>query len=117
MPLTVLSIEVANPARPEVTETVEFLVDSGAVYSIVPKSVLQKLGIRPLIKEEFTLAGSKFIRDRGAAVFNFQGRIGGADVIFGEDKDSQLLGAFTLEALGLMLDPLRRELRPLPIVL
>ena len=43
--------------------------------------------------------------------------MGGADVIFGEAGDSQLLGAFTLEALGLALDPLRRELRELPMIL
>jgi hypothetical protein len=44
-------------------------------------------------------------------------RYGGTDVIFGEEGDSVLLGAFTLEALSLVLDPLRRELKPLPMVL
>jgi hypothetical protein len=39
--------------------------------------------------------------------------VGGADVIFGEEGDSTLLGAFTLEALSLSLDPLRRVLKPL----
>jgi hypothetical protein len=34
-----------------------------------------------------------------------------------EPRDSNLLGAFTLEALGLALDPLRRELRELPMML
>jgi hypothetical protein len=38
-------------------------------------------------------------------------------VIFGEAEDSVPLGALTLEALGLVLDPLRRELKPLPMVL
>ena len=38
-------------------------------------------------------------------------------MIFGEEGDSQLLGAFTLEALGLSLDSLRRELRELPMIL
>ena len=38
-------------------------------------------------------------------------------MIFGEARDAQLLGALTLEALGLTLDPLRRELKPLPMVL
>ena len=38
-------------------------------------------------------------------------------MIFGEKGDSNLLGAFTLEALGLSLDPLRRELKPLPMIL
>jgi hypothetical protein len=38
-------------------------------------------------------------------------------VIFGEPGDSNVLGVFTLEALGLSLDPLRRELKPLPMIL
>jgi hypothetical protein len=33
--LVTLSVEVGNPANPGVTETVEFLVDSGAVFSVV----------------------------------------------------------------------------------
>jgi hypothetical protein len=38
-------------------------------------------------------------------------------VVFREEDDSTLLGALTLEALGLVLDPLRRELKPLPMIL
>jgi len=118
MGLTVLEIEVGNPAVPEVTEKIEFLVDSGAVYSVVPRPVLEKLGIKPLTAEEFRLAdGTKIVRKKGIALFRYEGRVGGADVIFGEEGDSVLLGAFTLEALGLVLDPLRRELKPLPMIL
>ena len=61
--------------------------------------------------------GSKIVRKRGGALFRCGDRVGVADVIFGEEGDSQLLGAFTLESLGLALDPLRRELRPLPMIL
>ncbi len=118
MGLTVLHVEVGNPAEPDVTETLEFLVDSGAVYSVVPKHVLDRLGILPLVEQEFRLAdGSGITRRKGVALFKLGERVGGADVIFGEEGDSQLLGAFTLEALGLALDPLRRELRELPMVL
>jgi len=116
--LTVLEIQVGNPASPEVTEKVEFLVDSGAIYSVVPKPILEKLGIKPIGEQEFRLAdGTKVVRKKGIALFKYGERIGGADVIFGEQGDHTLLGAFTLEALGLMLDPLRRELKPLPMVL
>jgi clan AA aspartic protease len=118
MGLTFLQIEVGNPANPEVTKPVEFLVDSGAIYSVVPASILDELGIKPLAKEEFILAnGEKIARNKGIALFKYAGKIGGADVIFGEVDDSTLLGAFTLEALGLMLDPLKRELKPLPMIL
>jgi len=118
MGLTVLNVEVGNPANPDVTEKLEFLIDSGAVYSVVPTPILEKLGIKPLTEQEFRLAdGSKIVRSKGIALFKYLNHIGGADVIFGKEGDSQLLGAFTLEALGLALDPLRRELKPLPMIL
>ncbi|PYS42210.1 MAG: hypothetical protein DMG14_04715 [Acidobacteria bacterium] len=116
--LTVLRVKVGNPAKPNVTEELEFLVDSGAVYSVVPSRILRKLRIKPLANQEFRLAdGSTITRKKGIALFKYEDRIGGADVIFGEEGDSLLLGAFTLEALGLALDPLRRELKPLPMIL
>jgi clan AA aspartic protease len=118
MGLTSLTIEVGNPARPDKTEELEFLVDSGAICSVVPARVLRRLGIRPLATEEFKLADGSVIRRRkGVGLFKYGARVGGADVIFGEAGDSQLLGVLTLEALGLVLDPLQRELKPLPMVL
>lgn len=118
MGLTVLEIEVGNLANPEITEKLEFLIDSGAIYSVVPTEVLDKLGIKPITTQTFRLAdGSKIVRKKGGAVFKYGDRIGVADVIFGEKGDSLLLGAFTLEALGLALDPLKRELIPLPMIL
>ena len=118
MGLTVLEIEVGNPAKPNVTEKIEFLIDSGAIYSVVPASFLKRLRIKPLGEQQFRLAnGQKILRKKGGAVFKYGKRVGVADVIFGQKGDSNLLGAFTLEALGLWLDPLRRELKPLPMVL
>ncbi len=118
MGLTVLEVEIANPARPKRTKSLELLIDSGAIYSVVPAKLLKELGIKPLTKQSFRLAdGSKITRKRGGAVFKYGEHIGVADVIFGEEGDSNLLGAFTLEALGLALDPLKRELRPLPMIL
>lgn len=118
MGITFVEIEVASPANPEQGEKVEFLVDSGATYSVVPTPTLERLGIKPLTEETFRIAnGEKISRKKGVAVFRMGERVGGADVIFGEEGDSNLLGAFTLEALGLSLDPLRRELRELPMML
>ena len=118
MGLTVLELEIANPATPEIGEKVEFLIDSGAIYSVVPSPVLERLGIRPLAEQQFRLAdGSKIVRKKGGAVFRHGERVGVADVIFAAEGDSNLLGATTLESLGLSLDPLRRELKPLPMIL
>jgi clan AA aspartic protease len=118
MGIAVLEIEVGNPADPDITEKLEFLVDSGVIYSVVPTPVLERLRIKPLTEEQFRLAdGSKIVRKKGGAMFRYAGRIGVADVIFGEEADSVLLGAHTLEALGLFLDPFHRELKPLPMIL
>jgi predicted aspartyl protease len=118
MGLAVLNLDVANVARPDDTRSVEFLIDSGAIYSVVPAGILGDLGVQPIKTEDFRLAdGSTISRRKGVALFRFKDLIGGADVIFGEPGDSNLLGAFTLEALGLALDPLRRELHPLPMIL
>ncbi len=118
MGLTVLEVEIANPARPKRTKSLEFLIDSGAIYSVVPAKILASLGIKPLAEQSFRLAdGCKITRKKGGAMFKYGDQVGVADVIFGEKGDSTLLGAFTLEALGLVLDPLKRELRPLPMIL
>ena len=102
MGLTILEIEVGNPANPRITEKIEFSIDSGAIYSVVPTPILERLGIKQISTQEFRLAdGTKIVRKKGIALFKYGDKIGGADVIFGEEGDSVLLGAFTLEALGL----------------
>jgi predicted aspartyl protease len=118
MGLDVLNLDIANVARPDDMRSVEFLIDSGAIYSVVPAAILDELGVQPTKTQDFRLAdGSKISRRKGVALFRFEDLVGGADVIFGEPGDSNLLGAFTLEAFGLALDPLRRELHPLPMIL
>src|SRR5258707_14817523 len=111
MGLAVLNLDVGNIARPDEMRQVEFLIDSGAIYSVVPAAILDELGIKPFATYEFRLSGGrKITRRKGGALFRYQDRFGGAGVIFGEPDDSNLLGALTLEALGLALDPLRRVL-------
>ena len=118
MGVTTLFVEVANPATPETTDSLEFTVDSGAVYSVVPADVLQRLGIRRLKQETFRLAdGTHIPRWKGGALFKFREYIGVSDVIFGEEGDATLLGALTLEALTLSLDPIKRELRPMQLTM
>ena len=118
MGLTHITLRVANPGRPRKMLPVEFLVDSGAIYSVVPAQTLRKLGVKAHSKQIFTLAdGSHITRQKGDLLFKMNGSQGAAPVIFGETGDSTLLGAVTLEALGVMLDPIKRELRPLPMIL
>jgi predicted aspartyl protease len=116
--ITYLDVDVGNPADTTKTLTIEFMVDSGAIYTVAPSTVLDELGIKPISQETYWLAnGEKIVRKRGIAFFRYGDKVGGADVIFGEEGDSNLLGATTLESLGLALDPFKRELKPLPMII
>jgi len=118
MGITTVDLEVANPADVTRWASVECMVDSGATYSVIPAQVLDSLGIRAIAEQEFRLAnGDRIRRRKGIAAYRYGERVGGADVIFGEDGDANLLGVLTLEALGFALDPLRRELREMPMLL
>jgi predicted aspartyl protease len=117
MGVTTVEVEVVNLANPAITERLRFTVDSGAVYSVVPAPVLKNLGIQPLRREAFRLGdGTTIMRQKGGALFKFRSYVGIADVIFGEKGDPTVLGASTLEALGLALDPITRELTSMTLV-
>jgi predicted aspartyl protease len=118
MSVTYLDVTVAHVDRPDAGEALTFLIDSRAYFSVVPAAVLDRLGVRPRGSISLRLAnGETMTRRRGTAVFRYGERTGGADVIFGEGGDANLLGATTLEAMGLALNPLQRELIELPMLL
>lgn len=118
MGLVFLDIDIANPAHSEHFQTEQFLIDSGAIYSVAQRPILKALGIQPHSRRTFTLAnGDRIERDMGDALFRYKDHRGAAPVIFGELGDSNLLGVVTLEALGYALDPIKRELLALPMLL
>lgn len=87
------------------SEVVDALVDTGATYTIIPASILTRLGIEPADKMTIVLAdGRRLELDTGYAT----AKIGGYEietiVVFGADGAQPLLGAYTLEALGLGVD-------------
>jgi clan AA aspartic protease len=111
-----LKIKLAHN-HPQFAE-VSFLVDSGAVYSIVPQATLEELGIEPHRTLEFVLAdGTKLTRKVGDAFFEYQGSGGAAPVIFGQDGDAALLGVTALESLALVLNPFNRQLSQMKLLL
>lgn len=115
---TTLTVRIANPTDPKRYRELEFIVDSGASYTVVPKDILKELGIRPRSTRSFLLAnGEKFERRMGNAAVEYKKSRGAAPVVFGEKGNFPLLGVTTLEALGLIFDPLHQELKPAVLML
>jgi len=109
---------LANPFDTARTAAVDFLVDSGAVYTVVPSAVLDSLGIEATQDRTFFLAnGEPVKRKLGEARITFEGQSATCVVLFGEEGDSALLGVTTLENLGLIFDPMRQKIMPLPMLL
>jgi clan AA aspartic protease len=93
---------------------VRFLVDSGATYTVLTKSVWEELGLKPMGEVEFVLAdGTVIKRAISEALLELPGYgERHTPVVLGESEDENLLGVVTLEIFRLVLDPFKRELRP-----
>jgi predicted aspartyl protease len=118
MGMTEIRVRIVNLADPTRATDVEMIVDSGAIYSIVPATVLREIGVEPRETQTFGLAnGGTVRRALGDVRYEIDRCAGAAPVIFGRRGDASLLGVVTLEALGLQLDPLRRTLRPLKLMI
>jgi len=118
MGFTSVKIYIHNPEKPTECCQVTLLADTGAMYSIVPSKILDNLGIKPLGRRKFTLAnGQKIERNIGGALYKLGEYSGHAPVIFGEESDHPILGVTTLEALGLQVDPVTKQLKPTELLL
>jgi predicted aspartyl protease len=92
--------------------TVEALVDTGATYSMIPDSVLRGLGIEPVESRTSRIANGSLVEQKTAwAKFSIDERNAVARVTFGPDG-LYLMGATTLEDMGLAVDPVGRRLVP-----
>lgn len=118
MGITYATLKVKESRKSTSEKKVDFMIDSGAVYSLVPGEILDSLGIEPYKTLEFALAdGTKISRKVGDAYFEYNNNEGSAPVIYGEQGDTPLLGATTLEALGLVLNPFSRTLHPMQLLM
>lgn len=99
-------------------ESVNFLVDSGALYSLLPQNVWQSLGLEPTRGERFILAdGTVVARNVSRCYVILPQGEEYSPVVLGEEGDDQaLLGAVTLENLGLVLNPFSRTFHPMRLL-
>ena len=92
-----------------------FIVDTGAVDSLVPRQHLESIGLAPKGQRIYGLAdGSEIRLDVTTGDIEFMGEIVGGTIVFGEEDAEPLLGVTALESVGIEVDPHNQTLRRLP---
>ncbi|HEV3306840.1 MAG TPA: hypothetical protein VGZ91_10415 [Candidatus Sulfotelmatobacter sp.] len=106
-------LRVWNPAAASRVEELEVIVDTGAAYSWVSRARLEPMGVRAVRRMRFrTIEGHMIERDL-APVFVSTGEFtGGDNVVVAEPGDMEVMGAHTLESLGVTVDPVGKKLVP-----
>jgi predicted aspartyl protease len=106
-------IEVAaSPEGP--FEPLDAYVDSGAIYTQVPASMLRRMGAQVIDTATFVTAdGRRTESDIGEIVIRIDGRVRRTICVFGEEETPPLLGAYALEAFLLGVDPVNARLIPI----
>lgn len=117
MGITNISATITNIENKK-KATSEFLVDTGAAYTVIPQEMVKMLNLKSDRTQKFSLAdGTTVKRKLGSAFVEINGQKAPSTVVIGEKGDSALLGVITLENMGLMVDPFKRELRPMRLML
>ena len=98
--------------------TVNFLVDSGAMYTLLADKTWRAIGLESKRVEAFSLAdGTQIVRAVSECHLSIKQGEAHTPVILGEAGDAPLLGVVTLEILGLVLNPFTRKLQPMRMLL
>ena len=89
------------------------LVDTGAMFTKVPRALLERLGVPVESSYTAELAdGSRIERPRGRTIIRLEGKGFPTPVTFGEEGEQNLLGAMALEDAMLAVDPHSQRLLP-----
>ena len=97
--------EIGDPLG-ERYETVRVMVDCGATHTTLPESLLNRLGVVPETVRSFKIAdGRELERPLGYTRMRLGSETIVTPVAFCNDCEPALLGAVSLEILGLGIDP------------
>jgi aspartyl protease family protein len=117
MVLLKLRTGLYNPEKPEKVVKVEAIVDTGAIYSVVRRDVLEQLGVEPVERRRFRAFGGYVERDVGEVGMTLMGKRRIVPVIFGEDGDPVVVGVTALEIFGFEVDVVRGTLKEAELLL
>ena len=95
------------------TESVRGMVDTGAMFTVVPASILRRLGVHPITEIPVQFATGEVRQwQLGEAQAELQGLKRPILVFFGAEDAPVLIGAHTLEAFLFDVDLVEKRLVP-----
>jgi carbon-monoxide dehydrogenase small subunit len=107
-----VDVEIGDP-QGERYERIAATVDTGSTYTVLPRALLTRLGVRPHARGRFRLADGRVAEDEiGRTWIRIDGRSEITLVVFGDEGAVPLLGAYALEGLLLAADPVSKRLVP-----
>ena len=109
---------IANPLKRNLKMEFEFIVDAGAIYTVISKKVAEGIELKELSKRKFR-KGSGIVELPVAEAYLTLGGEGVTTLvaIAHDDEMPLLLGVTTLELLGLQVDPINGKLKPLELLI
>ena len=106
-------LRVWREDRPEGAQELELLVDTGALFSWISKARLERLGAMPAYQMPFrTIDGRVLERDMAVIYIGTDGRSVPDLVVMAEEGESEVIGAHSIEGLGMAADPVQKKLVP-----
>jgi predicted aspartyl protease len=109
---------VANPLKRDLKTELEFIADTGAIYTVMPKSVAERLELEVMDKRRFKIASGETVEYPVSEAFlELEGKGVTSLVALAPEKTPTLLGVTTLELLGLQVNPVTGKLVPLELMI
>jgi predicted aspartyl protease len=106
-------LRVWNPAKPSDVEELDAFVDTGAAFSWISRARLERLGVSAARKMSFRTTEGRLLERDMATVYVATGTYSVPDVVvMAEAGEMEVMGAHTIEGLGLAADPVQKKLVP-----
>ena len=106
-------LQVWNPAQPGEIEELSAVVDLHSTFSWISRPRLERLGVFPFRKMRFRLKGEGIVeRDVASVYIALKNGPVGDLVVMAEAGETEIMGAHTIDGLGMVVDPVQRKLVP-----
>ena len=105
-------IRLANPERRDgAVDVQDALVDTGATWTTIPRALGESLGLRVIDQTGVKTAAGPQQLDQSYAYVELAGKRMVTPLLISDTLETVLIGAMTLEGMGLAVDPSTGQLK------